>query len=97
MKPYRFLEPARVEVLEVSEYYEAQATGLGDEFLAVLTAALLLLRQNPELGAPHRAGTHRFVLSRFPYSLIYLNEPDALVVVAVAHHRREPEYWITRF
>ncbi len=93
MKPYRFLEPARQELFEVSERYETQAAGLGQEFLAVVTATITLLRQHPDLGAPHRAGTRRLVLPRFPYGLVYLNEPDALVLVAIAHHRQAPEYW----
>jgi toxin ParE1/3/4 len=96
VKGYRFLPPAREEVLEVSAHYEAQAVGLGLDFLAVLASAIALLRENSELGAPHRAGTRRFVLPRFPHSLIYLDEPEAIVFVAVAHHRREPGYWTDR-
>jgi len=73
-----------------------KALGLGTDFLAVISAAISLLRENPELGAPHRAGTRRFVLPRFSYSIVYLDEPDFVLVVAVAHHRREPGYWSDR-
>jgi toxin ParE1/3/4 len=96
VRPYRFLEPGRAELIGTAEHYETQAAGLGDEFLTVVGAAIDLLRENPDLGAPHRGGTRRFVLARFPYSLVYLNDPDSLVFVAVAHHQRESEYWITR-
>lgn len=96
MKGYRFLALAREEVLEISAHYEDQAVGLGSEFLAVLASVIALLRGNSELGAPHRAGTRRFVLPRFPYSLIYLDEPEVIVFAAVAHHRREPGYWTDR-
>jgi hypothetical protein len=32
----------------------------------------------------------------FSYSIVYLDEPDFVLVVAVAHHRREPGYWSDR-
>lgn len=96
MKRYRFLPPARAELFEISEHHAAQAAGLGEEFLAVISTSIGLLRENPELGASHRAETRRFVVPRFPYSLIYLDEPSALVFIAVAHHRREPSYWAGR-
>ncbi len=96
MKAFRFLEPARLELFDISAHYEDQALGLGTDFLAVISAAISLLRENPELGAPHRAGTRRLVLPRFSYSIVYLDEPDFVLVVAVSHHRREPGYWSDR-
>jgi toxin ParE1/3/4 len=96
VKAFRFLEPARFELFAVSEHYEDQAHGLGADFLAVISAAISLLRENPEIGAPHRAETRRFVLPRFPYSIVYLDEPDFVLVIAIAHHRRKPGYWSDR-
>ena len=96
MKAFRFLESARLELFHISAHYEDQAPGLGIDFLAVISATISLLRENPELGAPHRAGTRSFVLPRFSYSIVYLDEPDFVLVVAVAHHRREPGHWSDR-
>ena len=96
MKAFCFLEPARLELFDISAHYEDQALGLGTDFLAVISAAIGLLRESPELGALHRADTRRFVLPRFPYSIVYLDEPDFVLVVAIAHHRREPGYWSDR-
>lgn len=52
MKPYRFLEPAREELFDISDHYEDQAAGLGTEFLAVVAGAIALLRENSLIGAP---------------------------------------------
>jgi hypothetical protein len=41
-------------------------------------------------------GTRRFVLDRFPFSIIYLNDPEVLSIVAVAHSKRKPGYWKAR-
>jgi len=38
----------------------------------------------------------RRVLRRFPYSIVFLLEPAEIVIVAVAHHKRRPGYWIGR-
>jgi len=93
---FRFLEPARRELFDISAYYESQAPGLGSDFLSVVSAAVSLLRDDPELGAPHQFGTRRFVLPRFPFSIVYLDEPEFIVAVAISHHRRQPGYWSER-
>jgi toxin ParE1/3/4 len=41
-------------------------------------------------------GTRRFVLHRFPFSVVYLDEADELNIVAVAHNKRKPGYWKAR-
>ena len=38
----------------------------------------------------------RKVLRRFPYSVAWLVEPTGIVIVAVAHGKRRPGYWLDR-
>lgn len=38
----------------------------------------------------------RRLFARFPYSLIYGIEEQTLIVIAVAHSRRAPRYWVDR-
>lgn len=38
----------------------------------------------------------RFILSGFPYDLVYVVLDDEIVVVAFAHHSRQPRYWKSR-
>jgi toxin ParE1/3/4 len=39
----------------------------------------------------------RYLLPRFPYGVVYGVAADAsIVVVALAHARRRPRYWIAR-
>lgn len=60
-------------------------------------AALEEILEFPEAW-PQIEGT--FVRTRqlrgFPYSIIYVNDPDAVYILAVAHQRREPLYWQRR-
>ncbi|MGE0116547.1 MAG: type II toxin-antitoxin system RelE/ParE family toxin [Dongiaceae bacterium] len=96
MRPSQFLPAARAELLEAQSYYDEVWPGLGADFVAEVERVLQLLRQRPALGAPGSAHTRRFSLRRFPYSVVYLVESEKLTVVALAHHRRRPDYWRRR-
>lgn len=50
----------------------------------------------PEVGTPHLLGTRRVLTRGFPFSIIYKAQEQQLVIVAVAHQRRKPEYWLRR-
>ena len=52
--------------------------------------------QSPRRWPGYLYGTRRFVLHRFPFSIIYLDEPDGVTIVAVAHNKRRPGYWKRR-
>ena len=41
-------------------------------------------------------GTRKCLLTRFPYLVIYAPLPDELLVLAVGHQHRRPEYWRER-
>jgi len=38
----------------------------------------------------------RALVRRFPYGVFYVVEGQALLVLAVAHVRRQPAYWLAR-
>ncbi|MBI3775205.1 MAG: hypothetical protein HY273_06575 [Gammaproteobacteria bacterium] len=40
-----------------------------------------------------RNGKRRYVMQRFPYSLIYTVSSEEIRILAVAHHSRRPGYW----
>jgi plasmid stabilization system protein ParE len=89
----RFLPPAEEEMTEASLVYEAECTGLGVKFLDDVQRVIDAVREHPKLGTPVADGLRRALLRRFPFSLIYSEEPAAVLVVAVAHQRRRPGYW----
>ena len=84
------------ELTEAAQFYEGQAGGLGGDFLDEIQAMLDLLRSFPELGRPLGGTLRSLPTRRFPYSLVYDLQPDYLRILAVAHHRRRPRYWIGR-
>jgi plasmid stabilization system protein ParE len=98
MMPVRLVAEARPELREAVEYYEDQRDGLGVEFVAEFKEAVRAIQRFPEGWAKVSAKSRRRMLNRFPYGLIYqvLEEQGEIVILAVMHLRREPEYWTER-
>ena len=92
-----FHPTARRELEEAIDSYNAERQGLGSEFREEVQRVLALLTRFPRLGQPVRGSVRRMMLSRFPYHIYYrLLESDNLRILAVAHNRRRPEYWVGR-
>jgi plasmid stabilization system protein ParE len=92
----RFLEVAQLELDEAISYYNQQAPGLGDAFLIQAVAAIERIQRFPKAWHPMGEQLRRCRLSRFPYALIYACSTDEILIVAVGHLHREPEYWRDR-
>ena len=80
-------------MVEASQFYEAESADLGFEFLDDVQRVIDSLREHPKLGQPVGRNLRRALLRRFPFSLIYSEEANEILVVAVAHQRRRPDYW----
>jgi len=50
----------------------------------------------PESAPTIRGQVRGKVISRFPYTLMYRVEEGVVLVLAVAHQKQRPEYWIDR-
>lgn len=96
MKAYRFLEEADAEFQEQIAYFDEQAGGLGDRFVADVEATVHDVREYPESGSPVSRNVRKRVLRVFKYNVLYVNEPEEIVVVAIAPHKRRPGYWRKR-
>ena len=96
MKPVEFHRLARRELFEASGFYHRETTGLGDVFLSAVGRVLSQLERFPDSGAPIRAGLRKAIVPRFPYNLIYANLTDEIYILAVAHQKRRPRYWVDR-
>ena len=95
MKPFRISHPASAEFADAVRWYEQKRKGLGAEFFDAVTQAIELIHTRSEIGAA--AGrTRSWLLSRFPYRVIYRVRDEDIYVVAIAHTRRRPGYWKNR-
>jgi plasmid stabilization system protein ParE len=94
--PYAFHPDAQAELEEASLFYESRMAGLGKSFAAEVERTISLVRDFPEAGSPVGPTRRRVVVARFPYSIVYKQDPDKIVIVAIAHQRRRPGYWQRR-
>ena|SRR4029079_7126759 len=93
---YRFLSEAEEEMSEAAVFYEAASVSLGSDFLEDVQQVVNTLRSHPEFGVRVEVNLRRALLHRFPFSLIYSVEADAILIVSIAHHRKRPGYWESR-
>lgn len=91
-----FLAEAEEEMMEATVFYQEQAKGLGERFLDDVERTTQLLDKHPLIGQAIDNHLRRLLLRRFPFSLIYSSEPSGVLVIAVAHQRRRPDYWQER-
>ena len=87
---------------EADQWYEEKRPGLGEDFLKELESAYLRVEDHPHryarLTVPSMKDREfrRLLLRRFPYKVIYEIRSEVVVVLAVAHGRRRPNYWLER-
>lgn len=96
MTPVRYHRAAQDEVFQEIEYLESQAPGLGRRLLRELRRIEGLIAAFPEAAEEVRPGIRRRPLRQFRYSVLYASEPDFVLILALAHHRRRPDYWSGR-
>lgn len=91
------LHPAALdELVEAAGFYEAQAAGLGLDFLQEVERILRLLEDNPEIAPVFDAPYRRYLCRRFPFAVVYRIVEEEVRALAVMHQRRRPGYWKPR-
>jgi plasmid stabilization system protein ParE len=90
----RFLDEAKVDLLDALEYYNRRTPGAGDRLLEDVLQAVDRICEAPLRWPVEPDGYRRCRLLVFPYSLRYDVTSDGNVdVVAVAHGKRRPGYF----
>lgn len=92
----RFLLPARQELRETVRYYSTQLPRLGEEFRDEAWETVRRIKELPEAWHPLGGSIRRCQMRRFPYGIIYEPSEIEIVIIAIAHLHRKPEYWRSR-
>lgn len=93
---------AELQLTEAHDLYlETGGSDLSDRFSDRVEAAVDLIVTWPQ--APPRVFTERsesviraLRVTGFPYSLVYTVYRDEILVLAYAHEKRRPGYWLNR-
>lgn len=97
----RILADAVAEIESAIRYFNEQAFALGDRFLDDLEQTLgrieAAANSFPELETlPMSEPYRRALMKVFRYAVIFEILEEEVLVVAVAHTSRKPNYWLNR-
>jgi plasmid stabilization system protein ParE len=94
-----YIRPEALSDLEAAaDWYEERVSGLGAEYLRVMSDAIRTLIE----GAYHHALRNRrlhvrwFCTRRFPYRVVYRVDEECVTVLAVLHTARHDREWRQR-
>ncbi|WP_417735557.1 type II toxin-antitoxin system RelE/ParE family toxin [Rosistilla oblonga] len=94
--PLEFHPDARLEALEAYDWYAERSQRVAYTFHDELQGAGRAIEHNPERWESYLLGTHRYLMKRFPYVIVYRVATDRVEILAVAHGRRKPGFWKER-
>ena len=92
---YAFDGEARQEFLDAIDYYESREEGLGYDFAHEVYSTVERVAAHPKLWPFMCDEIRRCLIRRFPYAILYYydEDHDEILVLAVMHLHRDPEYW----
>jgi plasmid stabilization system protein ParE len=96
MTAVQFHPDAESEMIEAAAHYEAQQPDLGRRFLAAVQDATNRIGVNPQLYPIVELDVRRCLTKTFPFGVLFRERPEKIVIMAVMHLHRDPDYWKTR-
>lgn len=98
---YAFHPEALDELIAAGSWYEQQQAGLGLRFLNNAQAAIQNAADDPLLCSRLETYTgdrevRRCPVGPFSYVMIFESVGESLLVLAIAHMSRRPNYWLPR-
>jgi plasmid stabilization system protein ParE len=93
----KFHPEARRDVREGRDFYRRRSPIAAIAFAHEVDTAIARIKEAPLRFAENEYGTRSFTFPwRFPYTIVYKVMDTTIVIVAVAHHSKEPGYWRAR-
>jgi len=94
---YYFHPAAEAEYLETIAYYESRKPGLGTMYLVEFEKIMVSVCESPyRCRIERKPDIRRRVMVRFPFTILYRVASGSVQILAVAHQKRRPVYWIGR-
>jgi len=91
-----YLEEALEEAEAAARWYAERSVSAASGFSEEIDAAEAAIVEFPDAWPLFDHGTRRYLLRRYPFSIIYRVESRRILIVAVAHGHRRPAYWKSR-
>jgi plasmid stabilization system protein ParE len=96
MRKVVFRRIAEAELDAAVAWYEEKSQGLGDRFGRAVQKLLRRIVTTPQIFAFIREDARRATVRGFPFSVIFREADDQVVVLSVSHTSRDPKIWMDR-
>ena len=85
-----------MELEATGDFYESRLGGLGLRFLLAFESEIERIEGFPQSGSPISENLRKVVVPGFPFSIVYQETQDQIMILAVAHKHQRPGYWLHR-
>ena len=96
MKARAFHPEADEEYAQAAEYYARISPELGKRFCDQMERLILDIRRQPQRFRLFDPPIRRHFSSVFPYAVLYVDQPDRVLILTIMHMKRRPGYWRER-
>ena len=93
---FSFHPEARAEFEGAVAWYEERERGLGLDLALEVEAAVENILAYPDAWPLVEGEIRRCLVHRFPYGILYSHEGSEILILAVMHLHRSPDYWKPR-
>jgi len=87
---------AVAETQAAVKWYRQRSDSAAKAFLGEIDHAIARIMESPDAWPLFVKGTRRFLLHRYPFSVVYRLTSEHIQIIAVAHAKRRPGYWKRR-
>ena len=94
--PVVISDQAELDITESFNWYRERSADAADAFGREVVEGIERIARTPFTWKEDDQGNRRIVLRRFPFSVVYEVTHEAVIVMAVAHHRKLPRYWANK-
>ncbi|MCE5228201.1 type II toxin-antitoxin system RelE/ParE family toxin [bacterium] len=92
----RILKSAANEARTALNYYRTKSPDLALAFASELDNSFSLITRNPMAFPAYASDVRKFTMHGFPFNIIYTLRDSEILILAIAHQRRKPDYWKNR-
>jgi toxin ParE1/3/4 len=88
-----FHEDAEEEFVEAIQFYESLKVGLGARFNVEVRKAIRRALENPSRWYFVAKEVRVSPVHVFPYKVLFSLETEHILILAIMHNKRRPDYW----
>ena len=87
---------AKRELDQAILFYELEQNGLGLRFKKEVRNSIDRVIKHPKAWPFEKGEVRKSFVHNFPYKILYSVQKDTIIILAISHQHRKPDYWIDK-